>query len=63
MPTPIHNLISTFLADEITEQLRGIVEKGGHAGEFAARIVNVGSSRIVLMELRYPLVRNGETRC
>ncbi|KAK0704258.1 hypothetical protein B0T21DRAFT_377859 [Apiosordaria backusii] len=48
MPTPVHELVSTSLVNEITEQLRGIVEKGGRAGEFAAQIVNAGSSRILL---------------
>ncbi|RYO76470.1 hypothetical protein DL766_010157 [Monosporascus sp. MC13-8B] len=51
MPTPVHELVSTSLADEINEQLRCIAKQGGRAGEFAAQIVNAGSSRILLAEI------------
>lgn len=51
MPTPVHELVSTSLANEINEQLQCVAKKGGRAGEFAAQIVNAGSSRILLAEI------------
>ena len=49
MPAPVHDAFSTAVANEINNKLQNIVGKHHNRdGEFAAQIVNVGSSRILL---------------
>src|SRR4051812_47732442 len=50
MPSPVHDFFKTFLANEIRDQLKRIADKGGATGEFAAKIEDGGSSRILLEE-------------
>lgn len=49
-PSPVHRFFKTFLANEIRDQLRRIADKGGATGEFAAKVEDGGSSRILLEE-------------
>ncbi len=47
-PTPVHEIVSTSLAEEISERLRSIAgSKAALRAKFAAQIVNGGSSRIL----------------
>lgn len=48
MPTPVHEIVSTSIADEIIEQIRCITKQGGSKGDFAARIVKGDSARVLL---------------
>lgn len=48
MPTAVHDFFTRFLANGIRDQLKIVANKGGDVGEFASRIENGGSSRIML---------------
>jgi hypothetical protein len=50
MPSPVHDFFAASLADEFRDCLKGISEKGGDAGDFASKIANGGSSRVILAE-------------
>jgi len=50
MPSPVHEFFTTLLTNEIRDQLKQIAERGDKAGEFAARIEDGRSSRILLQE-------------
>lgn len=48
MPAPVHDFFSTSVTNEIYKQLQAIAEQDDGDGEFAAQIVDGGSSRIFL---------------
>lgn len=50
MPTPVHEFFAVSVANEICEHLRQIASNKNAAGEFASRIANGGSSRMILKD-------------
>ncbi|KAI1419244.1 hypothetical protein F5Y12DRAFT_778999 [Xylaria sp. FL1777] len=50
MPTPVHEIVANSIANDIYDNIKAFQESPDHAGRFASRIVNVGSSRVFLRE-------------
>jgi hypothetical protein len=50
MPTPVHEFFAVSVANEICDHLREVASNNNATGEFAARIANGGSSRMILKD-------------